>query len=67
MVKNKNKIAVIVGCEGGFTQEEIAEIEKHATSITLGSRILRTDTASTVMIGLASLFSDNSKTGSMQA
>lgn len=59
MVKNKNKIAVIVGCEGGFTKEEIAEIEKHATSITLGSRILRTDTASLVMVALASLFSDN--------
>lgn len=59
LVKNKNKIAVIVGCEGGFTKEEIEKIEKQAVSISLGMRILRTDTASLVMVALASLFSDN--------
>jgi 16S rRNA (uracil1498-N3)-methyltransferase len=39
-------IALIVGCEGGFSAREREEIvEAGATSVTLGSRILRAETA----------------------
>lgn len=43
-----NKVAIIVGSEGGFSDEEIKEIEKlsNANSVSLGKRILRAETAS---------------------
>ena len=45
-------IGVVVGPEGGFAPEEIALVDEHATMhrISLGRRILRTETA-----GLAAL------------
>lgn len=45
--KNKDfKIAVIIGPEGGITEEEMNLCtENHAISVTLGKRILRTETA----------------------
>jgi len=48
-----NKIAIIVGSEGGFAKEEIEELVKAgAISVTLGKRILRTETASVVLSAL---------------
>lgn len=48
-------IAIIIGSEGGFDQAEITAIEEiGATSVSLGSRILRAETAS---IALASFVS----------
>ena len=44
--KNAKSIALIVGPEGGFTPDEIEQLNKISTSITFGSRILRTETAS---------------------
>ena len=45
-VKGKEKIAVLIGPEGGFEEAEIKEAEeKNAHPITLGRRILRTETA----------------------
>ncbi len=42
-------IHLFIGPEGGFTQDEIADArEKHAQPITLGSRILRAETAGLV-------------------
>lgn len=60
MVKDKQNIAVIVGAEAGFSPEEREEI-KHAggQSITLGSRILRNDTAAIAMLTLVGIMSDN--------
>lgn len=44
-----NSIAVFIGPEGGFSQEEISlALNKGATSVTLGKRILRTETAGLV-------------------
>ena len=41
------KIAVIIGPEGGIDEEEIEILQKSgAKTITLGKRILRTETAS---------------------
>ncbi len=48
-------IMLIIGPEGGFTEEEIKEAEKHgAIAISLGKRILRTETAG--MVGAANIF-----------
>lgn len=50
VLKNKtlNNVAYIVGSEGGFSKQEIEELTKlnNVCSITLGKRILRTETAS---------------------
>ena len=51
------KVALIVGCEGGFSVAEAQELSKHAKTISLGKTILRapvacTALASAVMSGL---------------
>jgi 16S rRNA (uracil1498-N3)-methyltransferase len=40
--------AIIIGPEGGFTESERENLSKIATPISLGSRILRTETAAIV-------------------
>ena len=52
---NAKSIAIIIGPEGGFTHEEISELATISTSVSLGKRILRTETAG---IYLASIVSD---------
>lgn len=51
-IKTAKNIAYIIGSEGGFSQNEIEALRKKALSISLGSRILRTETASIVLGGL---------------
>ena len=60
ILKDKNKIAVIVGNEAGFADNE-AEIIKNkgAVSISLGQRILRCDTAATAVLSLVSILTKN--------
>lgn len=62
-IKSLNKyknIAIIVGSEGGFSQKEKEKfIEAGATSISLGKRIYRCETASVAMMSLASILSEN--------
>ena len=46
-----NKIAIVVGSEGGFKSEEAEQIESvGATSVSLGSRIMRAETASVAVL-----------------
>lgn len=59
ILKNCNNIAVIVGNEAGFSEEEIQLLKKHASSISLGKRILRCDTAVTTMLSLVGVLSGN--------
>ena len=60
LVANAEKIAVVIGNEAGFTDDERARIiAAGGKSITLGSRILRCDTAATAVLTLASIFSKN--------
>ncbi|MDE6398305.1 MAG: RNA methyltransferase, partial [Clostridiales bacterium] len=41
-----NRVAVIVGSEGGFAEEEVAALQAcGVTPVTLGKRILRAETA----------------------
>ena len=45
-VHNGDTITIIVGCEGGFDQSEIDELEKMGViPCSLGKRILRSETA----------------------
>ncbi|MDL2236128.1 16S rRNA (uracil(1498)-N(3))-methyltransferase [Christensenellaceae bacterium OttesenSCG-928-L17] len=46
-------IALIVGPEGGFTQEEVANVARRgAVPVSLGKRILRTETAGMAMLAM---------------
>lgn len=55
-----NNIAVIVGSEGGFSQKEKEKFEgAGATTISLGKRIYRCETASVAMMSLVSILSGN--------
>ena len=48
-----SKVAVFIGPEGGFAQEEVvAAQEKGAKVITLGNRILRTETAGLAVLSI---------------
>ena len=50
---NIKKIAIIVGPEGGFTEEEISELISNGASIvSLGNRILRTETAPIAILSM---------------
>ncbi len=58
-LKHKENIALVVGCEGGFSPKEKEILEKEATSITLGKRILRAETAALLMCGMVSVHCGN--------
>lgn len=46
-------VGVIIGSEGGFSEEEVAFFKKNAAkSVSLGKRILRLETASVVALGI---------------
>ena len=57
LITNKSQlknIAIMIGAEGGFSENEISELKNHGAKIvSLGNRILRTETASIVCAGLA--------------
>lgn len=55
------KIAIIVGSEGGFSGEEIEFLTKleNVKEVGLGNRILRCETASVLMCGLVSYLTKN--------
>ena len=44
-VKPGQSISVFIGPEGGFSEEEIDTLRQDAEVLSLGKRILRTDTA----------------------
>lgn len=51
--KNNIKIAIIIGPEGGIEKEEIQYLQqKHAKVVSLGKRILRTETAPIAMASI---------------
>ena len=59
ILKNKQKIAVIIGNEAGFSEKEANLIKEHAHSISLGKRILRCDTAVIATLALVGILSGN--------
>lgn len=59
-LKNADDIAILIGCEGGFSQNEKKQILAYnPENISLGERILRAETAAIVLTGIASLFCGN--------
>lgn len=58
-LKNITNIAIVVGTEGGFSQKEKDGLEKICESISLGKRILRSESASIVLCGIASIIGEN--------
>lgn len=59
-LKDARKIAIIIGAEAGFSEDEAQRIkESGAKSISLGSRILRCDTAATVLMAIVGILSGN--------
>ncbi len=59
ILENKQNIAVIIGNEGGFSPEEAEQLKKISTSISLGKRILRCDTAVIATLSLISILTNN--------
>ena len=50
--KDRYKIAIVIGPEGGISEKEIEILKNMGTSfVSLGKRILRTETAGIVMSG----------------
>ncbi len=60
-LKDYQNIAFVVGCEGGFSENEKNKLVslKNVKSVNLGSRILRAETASIVLLGLGMIHSGN--------
>ena len=57
--KEIKNISITIGPEGGLTEEEREELLKNTTPIKLGKRILRTETASIVIVSILQyLFGD---------
>lgn len=55
-IELKGKIAIVVGSEGGFSENEVnLLLKENIESISLGSRILRTETASITLAGFVML------------
>ena len=59
--KNYKKIAMIIGPEGGFTQEEASDIKSNdkCECVSLGSRILRAETAAINLMSVVMYELDN--------
>ena len=53
LAKEKSEAAILVGPEGGLSEEEVKEAEKAGfTGVSLGSGILRTETAAIIGVGI---------------
>ncbi|NLC16886.1 MAG: 16S rRNA (uracil(1498)-N(3))-methyltransferase [Clostridiales bacterium] len=58
------KIAIIIGSEGGFSQEEVKQAkEQNAQTVTLGDRILRAETAAISVAAIVMYQFDQMKKG----
>lgn len=58
-IEKGSKIAILIGPEGGFDEKEIEKCkEKGMTVVSLGKRILRTETAAITSVGMCMLYSE---------
>lgn len=58
-IKKGSKIAILIGPEGGFDEKEIEKCkDKGFNIISLGKRILRTETAAITSVGMCMLYSE---------
>ena len=54
-IKAGTSVSVMIGPEGGFTEDEIAQVKDSMQVISLGKRILRTDTAGIAVMSMLML------------
>lgn len=54
-IKKDTKVAIFIGPEGGFSEKEIEKAKDTAEFLSLGKRILRTDTAAVLSVGMVML------------
>lgn len=54
-IRAGESLSVMIGPEGGFAQEEIEAVREHMQVISLGKRILRTDTAAVAVLSMLML------------
>ena len=64
-VRGKDSIGILIGPEGGFSEEEIRSAEKTGMRISLGRRILRTDTAAIAVTAAVMLEIEEASDGSL--
>lgn len=58
-IKTGNSVGIFIGAEGGFEESEIAAAEKSGGKIiSLGNRILRTETAAITAVGMCMLYAE---------
>lgn len=58
-IKSGDTVGILIGPEGGFEESEIASaIEAGAKTVSLGKRILRTETAAIVSVGMCMLHAE---------
>lgn len=59
--KIKEKVAVLIGPEGGFSEQEIGFVKSynHVCSVSLGNTVLRTETAATAALACVQMVRDN--------
>ena len=63
-IKPKTSIGVLIGPEGGFSESEISLAkEKNTQIISLGKRILRTETASIATLSMLMLYAEMNLSG----
>lgn len=59
LIKNGDTVGIIIGPEGGFSEKEIEFVsEKNGKIISLGSRILRTETAAIASVTMCMLYAE---------
>jgi 16S rRNA (uracil1498-N3)-methyltransferase len=59
LIKNGDTVGILIGPEGGFEPKEIdAATEKNGKIISLGSRILRTETAAITALSMCMLYAE---------
>ena len=63
-LKSGARVAILIGPEGGFDENEIKKCkEKNMTIVSLGKRILRTETAAITSVGMCMLYSEMNPEG----
>lgn len=65
-IRAGDKISVMIGPEGGFAEEEIGAVRDHMQIISLGKRILRTDTAAAAVMSILMMHLEMGCEGDLQ-
>jgi 16S rRNA (uracil1498-N3)-methyltransferase len=59
LIKSGDTVGILIGPEGGFEEKEIDLVtEKNGKTISLGSRILRTETAAIASVTMCMLYAE---------